>query len=287
MSRFQEHLVELQPEMFIEVSPALAAECGLEHMGWCHVVSARSAVEGRVMDMGWCHVVSARSAVEGRVMVTERLRPLTVEGRTVHQVWLPYHWGSGGLTRGDSANDLFGITLDPNVFIQESKVGTCDVRPGRRPTGRALRELVASYQQRAGVGEHPSPHIGTSEMSAPREDDTRPAPTASSDRWTRPRTPVTNRRRGRGSSPTRRCASAARRARWPARSGTTFPRTSSTCSAVPTTTATRSTRTVGGMSPSSNSRSASGNRSISAYRAWRPLPRAAVPRMRRNRTSGG
>ena len=153
MSRFQEHLVELQPEMFIEVSPALAAECGLEHMGWCHVVSARSAVEGRVM-------------------VTERLRPLTVEGRTVHQVWLPYHWGSGGLTRGDSANDLFGITLDPNVFIQESKVGTCDVRPGRRPTGRALRELVASYQQRAGVAEHPSPQIVTSETSAPREEDT-------------------------------------------------------------------------------------------------------------------
>ena len=40
-----------------------------------------------------------------------------------------------GLVTGDSANDLFGITLDPNVLIQESKVGTCDIRPGRRPTG--------------------------------------------------------------------------------------------------------------------------------------------------------
>ena len=59
----------------------------------------------------------------------------------MHQVWLPYHWGAGGLVTGDSANDLFGITLDPNVLIQESKVGTCDVRPGRRPTGTALREL--------------------------------------------------------------------------------------------------------------------------------------------------
>ena len=48
MSRYVEHLAELQPEMFVEVSPALAQERGLEHMGWCHVVTARSAVEGRV-----------------------------------------------------------------------------------------------------------------------------------------------------------------------------------------------------------------------------------------------
>jgi formate dehydrogenase major subunit len=131
MSRYLEHLAELQPEMFVEVSPELAAERGLEHLGWCHVITARSAVEGRVL-------------------VTERLRPLRVEGRTVHQVWLPYHWGSGGLVSGDSANDLFGITLDPNVLIQESKVGTCDVRAGRRPTGPALRELVEDYRRRAG-----------------------------------------------------------------------------------------------------------------------------------------
>jgi formate dehydrogenase major subunit len=132
MSRYLEHLAELQPEMFVEVSPALAEERGLEHMGWCHVVTARSAIEGRVL-------------------ITERLRPLKVEGRTVHQIWMPYHWGQGGLVSGDSANDLFGITLDPNVLIQESKVGTCDVRPGRRPTGVELRSFVADYRRRAGV----------------------------------------------------------------------------------------------------------------------------------------
>jgi hypothetical protein len=49
MSRYLEHLAELQPEMFVEVSPALAEERGLEHMGWCHVITARSAIEGRVM----------------------------------------------------------------------------------------------------------------------------------------------------------------------------------------------------------------------------------------------
>jgi formate dehydrogenase major subunit len=130
MSRNLEYLTELQPAMFVEVSPALAAERGLEHLGWAHVITSRSAVEARVM-------------------VTPRLRPLRVDGRPVHQIWLPYHWGGSGLSTGDSANDLVGIVLDPNVLIQESKVGTCDVRPGRRPRGAALRALVEDYNRRA------------------------------------------------------------------------------------------------------------------------------------------
>lgn len=130
MSRTVPRLAELQPEMFVEVSPELAAEVGLAHLGWAHLVSGRAVIEARVL-------------------VTDRLTPLRIEGRVIHQVWLPYHFGSEGLVTGDSANDLFGITLDPNVLIQESKVGTCDVRPGRRPTGPALLDLVADYQRRA------------------------------------------------------------------------------------------------------------------------------------------
>jgi formate dehydrogenase major subunit len=42
--------------------------------------------------------------------------------------------------------------LDPNVHIQESKAATCDIRPGRRPRGPALLELVESYRARAGTG---------------------------------------------------------------------------------------------------------------------------------------
>ena len=133
MSRTVPYLSELQPEMFIEVSPALAAERGLTHLGWAHVITARNAVEARVL-------------------VTERLKPLRLDGRVIHQVWLPYHWGrSAGLTRGDSANDLFGVALDPNVLIQESKVATCDIRAGRRPIGRALLTYVAEYRRRAGL----------------------------------------------------------------------------------------------------------------------------------------
>ena len=41
------------------------------------------------------------------MLVTDRMRPLRMQdGRTVHQVGLPYHWGTRGLTTGDSANDL-------------------------------------------------------------------------------------------------------------------------------------------------------------------------------------
>jgi formate dehydrogenase major subunit len=134
MSRFQPYLSELQPEMFCEVSPALAAE--------------RKLVHG-----GWATVVTARAAIEARVLVTDRIPPLKVEGRTVHQVGLPYHWGNRGLVTGDAANDLLSIVLDPNVHIQEAKAATCDIRPGRRPRGAALPELVARYRVRAGLEE--------------------------------------------------------------------------------------------------------------------------------------
>jgi formate dehydrogenase major subunit len=81
------------------------------------------------------------------------MTPLVIAGRTVHQIGLPYHWGVGdnAVVSGDAANDLLGVTLDPNVQIQESKVGSCDIRAGRRPRGEQVLRLVADYQVRAGV----------------------------------------------------------------------------------------------------------------------------------------
>jgi formate dehydrogenase major subunit len=132
MSRWIAALAELQPEFFCEVSPELAAERSLQHGGWATVVSARAAVEARVL-------------------VTRRLRPLRLGDRVVHQIGLPYHWGNAGLVTGDSANDLIALELDPNVQIPPTKVLTCDIRPGRRPRGRALTDLVAGYRRRAGL----------------------------------------------------------------------------------------------------------------------------------------
>jgi formate dehydrogenase major subunit len=132
MSRFLPYLSELQPAFFCEVSPELAAERGLEHAGWATIITARNAIEARVL-------------------VTERIRPLRMRGRVVHQIGLPWHWGPNGLTTGDAANELVHLSLDPNVHIQEDKAITCDIRPGRRPRGPALRDLVYQYQERAGI----------------------------------------------------------------------------------------------------------------------------------------
>jgi formate dehydrogenase major subunit len=132
MSRWLPYLSELQPEMFCEISPELARQRGLEHLGWATIVTARTAIEARVV-------------------VTDRIRPLTIHGRTVHQIGLPYHWGPNGYVRGDAANELLSVALDPNVHIQESKAASCDIQPGRRPRGKALLDYVEDYRRRAHV----------------------------------------------------------------------------------------------------------------------------------------
>ncbi len=133
MSRNLSRLAELQPELFCEVSPSLAALRGLQNGGWATIITARAAIEARVL-------------------VTRRMRPLRIPGEgVIHQIGLPYHWGSEGLVTGDTVNDLLPFAVDPNVFIQESKVATCEVIAGRRPRGPALPQLVAQYRRAAGL----------------------------------------------------------------------------------------------------------------------------------------
>ncbi|HEX6908713.1 MAG TPA: molybdopterin dinucleotide binding domain-containing protein, partial [Terriglobales bacterium] len=129
MTRTLSHLSELQPELFTEVSPELAAEVGLEHGGWATITTPRGIIEARVM-------------------VTTRMRPMWVEGRTVHQIGLPYHWGYKGMVKGDIANDLLAISEEPNVRIMETKALVCHIQPGRRPQGQAdLEELRAQMRR--------------------------------------------------------------------------------------------------------------------------------------------
>jgi formate dehydrogenase major subunit len=124
MSRWLSWLSELQPEMFCEISAELAAEKGLENGGWATIRTARAEIEARVL-------------------VTGRLKPLRLKGKTVHQIGLPYHWSSKGLVVGDAANDLIGFVADPNVSIQESKAFTGDIERGRKSKGR--RHITSSW----------------------------------------------------------------------------------------------------------------------------------------------
>jgi len=110
MSRYLPRLSELQPELFVEVSPQLAAE--------------RSLVNG-----GYARLTTPRASIDARVLVTNRLKPIQLNGKTIHQVGLPYHWGYSGRVKGDVVNDLLVISQEPNVRIMETKALVCDIVP--------------------------------------------------------------------------------------------------------------------------------------------------------------
>ncbi|MDP3064016.1 MAG: molybdopterin dinucleotide binding domain-containing protein, partial [Chloroflexota bacterium] len=109
MSRNLPWLVELFPEMFVELSPELAAEKGIGN-------GDKVVVE------------SARGSIEVKAHVTSRLQPLNVAGRMVHQIAIPWHWGYAGISTGPSANILTPHVGDPNTVIPEFKAFLCDVR---------------------------------------------------------------------------------------------------------------------------------------------------------------
>jgi formate dehydrogenase major subunit len=130
MSRTLSHLAELQPELFCEISPELAAQL--------------SITPGE-----WVTIMTARGAIEAHALVTPRIQTLTIEGKTVHQVGLPYHWGYSGLVKGDIGNDLIAISEEPNVRIMETKGLLCNVLRGRREANSAALELLRSVRETA------------------------------------------------------------------------------------------------------------------------------------------
>jgi formate dehydrogenase major subunit len=113
MSRWNSWLAELQPEMFVEISPELARSLG-------------------IVNGGWATLTTPRGQIEARALVTGRIRPFEVNGRTLHQVAIPFHFGYAGGVRGEIANDLLSLTEEPNVAINETKALMCHVRAGRK-----------------------------------------------------------------------------------------------------------------------------------------------------------
>jgi formate dehydrogenase-N alpha subunit len=109
MTRSLPWLVELQPEMYIEMDDVLAAEKGIE-AGDKVVVS------------------NARGEVNAVAVVTKRLQPLQVGGKTIHQIGILNHWGYSGMSKGDSGNILTPHVGDANTTIPEYKTFLCDVR---------------------------------------------------------------------------------------------------------------------------------------------------------------
>jgi formate dehydrogenase major subunit len=96
--------MQLQPEFFVEMPEELAKEKGI-------------ANGDRI------RVRSARGEIEGRAMVTRRIKPMQVGGRTVYQIGFPIHWGflGRGQQRGSMANLVTPTVVDPNSFAPEYK----------------------------------------------------------------------------------------------------------------------------------------------------------------------
>ena len=116
MSRYLPMLAELHYAHFAEISHELARELGVANGDMVTVASPRGKI----------HV---------KAMVTNRLKPFTIDGKTVHQIGVPWHWGYNGVpglpgSKGDITNDLSATVGDPTVFIQETKAFVCNVKKG-------------------------------------------------------------------------------------------------------------------------------------------------------------
>ena len=93
----------VQPEQFVEIGEALAKELGI-------------ANGERVK------VSSKRGYIKAVALVTKRIRPLTIEGKTVHHVGIPIHWGFVGIAKpGFLANTLTPSVGDGNIQTPEFK----------------------------------------------------------------------------------------------------------------------------------------------------------------------
>jgi formate dehydrogenase major subunit len=108
MSRWNPWLTELMPELFIELSPELAAEKGIRNTDWVRISTPRAEIRAKAL-------------------VTRRVHPLRVGNKVVHQVGMPWHWGWEGVVTGDVVNTLTALVGDPNVSIHEGKAFVCNV----------------------------------------------------------------------------------------------------------------------------------------------------------------
>ncbi len=104
MTRNQPYLLEMQPQMFVEISEELARLKGIKN-------------GERVK------AVSARGSVNCTAIVTPRFKPFKLGNTVIHEVGFPWHFGWTKPANGkeDSANLLTPSTGDPNTRIPESK----------------------------------------------------------------------------------------------------------------------------------------------------------------------
>ncbi|HML53135.1 MAG TPA: formate dehydrogenase-N subunit alpha [Solidesulfovibrio magneticus] len=108
-------LLEAEPQQYIEMSHQLAKEIGVAN--------------GEVVE-----VESLRGKTQAVAMVTVRIRPFTVHGKTVHLVGMPFCFGWTKPKIGDSTNRVTPSVGDPNTSIPEYKACLVNVRKADKVT---------------------------------------------------------------------------------------------------------------------------------------------------------
>ncbi len=108
MSRTLPWLSEIQPDLFVMIGAELAKERGIQN--------------GEI-----AKIISARGEIRAVAIVTPRMKPLTLDGKQVHMIRIPWHWGWEGLAKGDCVNDLTHHIGDGNTMIPEYKAFLVDV----------------------------------------------------------------------------------------------------------------------------------------------------------------
>ena len=101
----------LQPEFFVEISEQLAEE-------------------KKIKSGGWVRVWSKRGSIKAKAVVTKRIVPLICDGKPVHIVGIPLHWGFMGAARkGFGPNSLTPYVGDANIETPEYKAFLVDIEP--------------------------------------------------------------------------------------------------------------------------------------------------------------
>jgi formate dehydrogenase major subunit len=105
----------VQPEFFVEISEQLAKEKGVTNGGWVRV---------------W----SKRGSVKAKAVVTKRIKPLECDGKIVHVVGIPLHWGfTGAARKGFGPNSLTPYVGDANIETPEYKAFLVNIEPSTPP----------------------------------------------------------------------------------------------------------------------------------------------------------
>lgn len=109
------NLLEAEPQLYVEMSPELAKEKGIANG------------DGVIVE-------SVRGKVEAIAMVTVRIRPFKVMGKTVHLIGMPFAYGWTTPKCGDSTNRLTIVACDPNTTIPEAKACCVNIRKAEKLT---------------------------------------------------------------------------------------------------------------------------------------------------------